>query len=110
MAAVVEKGGVLPEQLLGDLKNQLGNLGGLKNIGASFITNVGGNSQALGAQFGATVQNLGEGAKKAVESVTDKLGPAGKDLGDAANKTLDKAADKLKGLLPPAKDPKANPK
>jgi hypothetical protein len=105
MAAVVEKGGVLPEQLLTDLKGQLGSLGGLKGLTASFVTDKGGTSKPLGEQFGAAVGNLNSTTKNAVNSELDKLGPQGDQLKDAAGKEVDKATDKLKGLLGKPKDP-----
>ncbi len=111
MAAVVEKGGVLPEQLLGELKTRLSSLGGLKGLNASFITESGGSVKALGEQFGAKVGDLGTGVKKAVEDATKGLGPAGDKAKDAATKQIDKATDKLKGLLPKKEEPKpADPK
>lgn len=108
MAAVAEKGGVLPEQLLNDLKSQLGNLGGLKGITASFITDLGTSGKPLGEQFGASVQGLGDKAKTEINKAIDKLGPSGEAAKDAVNK----AVDKLKGLLPkPKEQPKpADPK
>ena len=100
MAAVVEKGGVLPEQLLGELKGKLAGMGGLKGLGASFVTEAGGSAKALGEQFGAAVTNLGETAKKAVEGLPGA---------DKIKEATDKATDKLKGLIPKKDPPKPAP-
>ncbi len=107
MAAVAEKGGVLPEQFLADLKSQLGSLGGLKGIAASFITDLNAPGKPLGEQFGASVQGLGDKTKSDLNKELDKLGPGGAAAKDAAGKAIDQVTDKLKGLLPkPKEEPK----
>jgi hypothetical protein len=105
MAAVVEKGGVLPEQLLGELKTRLTSLGGLEGLKLSIITEAGGSVKALGEQFGAKVTDIGAGAKKALEDATKNL-PGAEKIKDEAAKQIDKATDKLKGLLPKRDEPK----
>lgn len=110
MAAAVEKGGVLPDQLLGELKTRLSGLGGLKGLDLKMLGE-GGSVKAIGEQFGAKVTDLGSGAKKAVEDATKGLGPAGEKAAQEATKQIDKATEKLKGLLPKKDAPKpAEPK
>jgi hypothetical protein len=104
MAAVVEKGGVLPEQLLGELKSRLGNLRGLEGLDLKMITESGA-VQALGEQFGARVTGVGTEAKKALEDATKNL-PGNEKLKEEAEKQIDKATDRLKGIIPKREEPK----
>lgn len=105
MAAAAEKGGVLPDQLLGEVKNRLSSLGGLKGINLKMVTE-SGSVQELGASFGAAVSDAGAGVKKTVEEATKDLGPAGDKVKEEVTKQIDKATDKLKGLLPKKEEPK----
>lgn len=105
MAAAAEKGGILPEQLLAELKTRLSSIGGLKGLDLSMITESGGNVKALGEQFGAKVFASGAGAKKAVDDLTKGL-PGGEKVQEEAVKQIDKATEKLKKLFPKKEEPK----
>lgn len=77
LAAAADKGGgLIPDDLLGDLKGHLANLGGVKDLGLKVLGDAKG-----------TIQEVG---KKAIEDVKKKAEDAVKD-------TLDKG---LKGLIP----------
>lgn len=103
LAAAVEKGGVLPDQLLGELKSRLSGLGGLKGLDMSFITESGGNPKVLGEQFGAKLGESNSSAKKAVEDLTKGV-PGAEKIQEKAGEAIDKATDRLKGLLPQKKE------
>ncbi len=78
LAAAVENGeGLIPTEMLGDLKGGLAQLDGLKNIGVETI-----------GKAGETAKQLGASLQDATKSVED------------ATKGVKDAADKIKNLIP----------
>jgi len=83
LAAAVEKGGgLIPGELLNDLKGRLVALGDIGNLKMEVVAAAAGKVEEIGKKA------MDEG-KKALEGVKDK-----------AKKELDEAAEKLKGLIP----------
>lgn len=95
LAAVAEKGGgILPADILGDLRGSVAAVGDLVNLPVSVVGKAGETASQVGQTAAAAVKDAGDAAKKAVDDL-------GKSLGDG-----------LGGLIPGQKpaDKKDRPK
>ncbi|MBX3383753.1 MAG: hypothetical protein KF864_09625 [Phycisphaeraceae bacterium] len=87
-AAVDAGGGIIPDDILGDLKGQLTSLDGLKNVGVEFVGKAGEAARQL--------QSAGQNIRSTVDDATNKA----KDAADE----LKKGVEGIRGLIPGKKD------
>lgn len=73
-AAAENGGGLIPADILGDLKGSLASLDGLKDIQASVTAKVGEAATKMGAEAQKAIDQAGEKAQKAIDDAAKKLG------------------------------------
>ncbi|MFI4916109.1 MAG: AsmA family protein [Phycisphaerales bacterium JB060] len=95
-SAIEVGGGVIPEDVLGDIGDQLAALLDLEDMGVGSIEGLG---EAAADLLGAPVEEIIEGAGGAIE-----------EAGEAIQKEADRAKERLGGLLPGQKKEEDEPK
>ena len=94
-AAVESGGGIIPNDILGELGNGLGALTSLGDMG---ITAIGGAGEIVGEQMGAVLENAGA----VIDDVADQAGdivesiPVPDELGEDIGNAVEDAADEIK--------------
>lgn len=91
MAAIEKGGGVIPNEILGELNGAMQQLESLAAMGTTLAVSVEGTLKDLSSQVGDTAKALGETAK---------------ELGDTTKETGDKLKESLGGLLKKKDDEK----
>jgi len=99
MTAIAKKGlGILPADLLNDLESQLGDLGGLKDMGFEVTGNVtkiiGGAAESVG-EIGKTIVDPNKSIDEKATEITNQVG---KTIGGTGEKAVDSADKILKGV------------
>jgi len=95
MAAVEKGGGIIPADVLGELKGSLASLESLQQVGAQLAVNIDGTVKQITGQAG-----------EAVKQVNQAVGDAAKNLTDQAKAVQDEAKKGLEKLLPPKEEKK----
>ena len=73
-AAAENGGGLIPSDILGDLKGSLASLDGLKDIQASVTAKAGDAAKKMGAEAQKAIDQAGEKAQKAIDDAAKKIG------------------------------------
>lgn len=73
-AAAENGGGIIPGDILGDLKGSLASLDGLKDIQASVTAKAGEAAKQIGAEAQKAIDQAGEKAQKAIDDAAKKIG------------------------------------
>jgi hypothetical protein len=79
-SAAAEGGGIIPADILGDLKGGLSQLSGLREFGVESIGAVGEQATKVADEIGETVRKAGEEVIKGVEDAAKGLGEGLKGL------------------------------
>ncbi|MEQ8317670.1 MAG: AsmA family protein [Phycisphaerales bacterium] len=101
-SAIEVGGGVIPEDVLGELGDQLGSLLDLGEMGVGTVEGLGEAAADL----------IGLDVEEAVSEAADTVGEAIEETGEAIQEEAERARERLGGLLPGQKkqEPKEQPK
>ncbi|MFI4882942.1 MAG: hypothetical protein ACIAQU_10200 [Phycisphaerales bacterium JB064] len=110
LASAVDIGGdILPEDVLGELGDQLADMLDLSEMGVGSIE---GLTEKAAELLGTPVEEAAEEVQEAIEGVTEQAQEAVEGAQETIKKEADKARERLGGLLPGQKkqEPKEEPK
>lgn len=116
-SAVEVGGGVLPEDILGELGSQLGALLDLEAMGVGGIEGLGeAAADLLGTPIDETIRDATEGVGEAIEDAGQQVQDAATEAQKKLEEEARRARERLGGLLPgqkkqpPKEEPKEEPK